>query len=261
MKIFNLLLSILILLITISSCRKEQPEMNELNENCDCAKEVSADFYIKEVGAPLWESDQLESETDTIYHTRNVHFIAKEPNAEYTWYVGTEVIHEKEFFRHFGAQYQGQTFPFTLVVKKQPNKICLPNDDGYDSIVKYLTITNDSGENFYSDPNYRLEGLFRMSNQGNLDSVDIQIGIYYPGEQSPPGPAGQKMIINNFDGQHNNVYCTSDFGLTYRQIFYSPSGYDTLRLFHSKEGVVELEMMPIPTTTNPYYFYKGRKLN
>ena len=108
-----------------------------------------------------------------------------------------------------------------------------------------------------------LDNLETREERALLPGVGFSIepGIYYPGEQSPPGPAGQKMIINNFDGQNNNVYCTSDFGLTYRQIFYSPSGYDTLRLFHSKEGVVELEMKPIPSTTNPYYFYKGRKLN
>ncbi len=243
--------------LLLGSCRKEQPEMAPLNENCDCATEVSAEFLMEERESFL--NPELRIDTDTIYKNANVRFTALEPNAEYTWYIGTEILHDQSFERHFGDEYAGQTFPMILVVRKDPNAICLPGDDGYDSIVRYLTISNKSANGFFNDPNYLLEGTFRMKDHNSDDSINIVSGIYAFGETGP-GPPGERMVISNYDGQNSELVDGTFFGMSYRELYFDASGYATVRFSHYVNGLVELEL--IPNSNNfPYYHLKGRKLN
>ncbi len=240
------------------SCRKEQPEMAPLNENCDCATEVSAEFLMEERESFL--NPELRIDTDTIYKNANVRFTALEPNAEYTWYIGTEILHDQSFERHFGDEYAGQTFPMILVVRKDPNAICLPGDDGYDSIVRYLTISNKSANGFFNDSNYLLEGIFRMKDSSIPDSIDVVFEIYSFGEPGP-GPAGERAMLTNYDGQNTEIACVSAIGRAYREQQFSVSGYYPLRIAHHIDNSVEIEMTPIDGSGLPYYHLKGRKLN
>lgn len=101
-------------------CKKEQPQMSALNEGCDCAKEVSAEFTMEELATPIgWIYGEKRTNTDTVYSGRNVLFYALEGDADYTWYVGSEVIHDRKFYRYFGTELEGQNLPMTLVVNKR----------------------------------------------------------------------------------------------------------------------------------------------
>ena len=160
-----------ILTVFLFSCKKEvQPALQELD--CDCAKEVSADFMMEEMTTGNTNFAKY-TDTDLIYGDKNVRFTALEEGADYTWYIGSEILKTKEVTRFFSNSMIGQTLPIILVIKKKTNTICFPQDDGYDSIIKYLTIVSDK-ENFDTT---LIEGIYRVKSTLLADSFDITVDI------------------------------------------------------------------------------------
>ncbi len=210
MRKISLIISLLILLV---SCHKDQDIMPNPTQGCDCAHEVSSDFLMEE----MTESNinfARYTDTDTIYANKNVRFTAKEEGAEYTWYIGAEVLYTNTVTRFFSDALIGQTLPITLVVKKNPNTICFPNDDGFDSITKYLTIIENNV--FFDNTISRLEGQYKVKSPLLSDSTIITIDIFYL------NGSNKFLNIYNYDGLGSNcinVIGTSDMSLNFRQIF------------------------------------------
>jgi hypothetical protein len=181
------------LLLFVWACRKEKPEFDLSDKDpCSCASEVSADFDIIEahtwgtVGDPSIVTDHAVA-----HGGKKIFFRAKEDIAEYTWYIGSDVETTKETFKTFGLQWEGATIPITLVVRKQPNLTCFPNDDGYDSITKTFNLYPVCHEP------YLLEGIFRMAPENSTDSIDIEMRVV----QYAPWNDCLTMDITNYDGQ------------------------------------------------------------
>jgi hypothetical protein len=241
-----------------SSCRKKQPEIGVAQNACDCISEVSADFIIEEAGG-YGTPFEKRTETDTIFKGRNVVFTAREQAAEYKWYIGSEVLNDKSFGRYFDWSQAGQNIPVTLVVKKKPNSICFPHDDGYDSIVKVFNVSyaHDDIDSIFQNPSWMFEGVFRMKDKNGADSVDITIDLHYDGLQ------GGTLRIYNYDGQGGNSpldYYGGFNGINYRQLWYEHNQRRN-SLFHKINGEIELNMVSyntIPPVKS--YYYKGRKL-
>jgi hypothetical protein len=184
--------------VIILSCKKEQPAMRSLEEDCECAKEVSADFLMEEMTTGN-TFDAKYTNTDTIFRNKNVRFTALENDADYTWYVGAEVIKEKTFTRFFSSSLSGQELPITLVVKKKANTICLPNDDGYDSITKKIIVINHYPIFDYRNLDVNLglvEGTFRVKSQNLADSFDITIDY----------------VLNGLSQEYVNIYNYNGLG-------------------------------------------------
>ncbi|CAG5086957.1 hypothetical protein [Parvicella tangerina] len=167
------ILTLLTILLVLSSCGKEQPPvMEEAEDPCDCATEVSAEFEILEILAPFgnWESD-IRTSTDVILSQKNVEFKAKMENADhYTWYIGTEVLDTRSVIRYFDDAQVGQQITVSLAVRSEPNINCFPNDDGYDSISKTFEV-------MYKCDSALMEGWFRVAPEGSADSLDIGFDI------------------------------------------------------------------------------------
>ncbi|HHB77964.1 MAG TPA: hypothetical protein ENK85_01870, partial [Saprospiraceae bacterium] len=113
---------------------------------CEEATEVTADFTIMENGYPNNLSGGLDTlfkpfDTDTVRRTRII-FSALEEDAEYTWIIGAETLHTRVVQR--SGFPKGETIPITLIVKKTPNAMCFPNDDGIDTLVRYMHVLPDS---------------------------------------------------------------------------------------------------------------------
>jgi len=186
-------------LLLVTSCKKEQPELTPVNEDCDCASEVSADFEILELET-LPQFDPEGTDSDTIYLESNVLFKAKEEGAEYTWYIGAEVLNTQEVGRSFPSAFANQDITVSLVVRKQPNLICYPQDDGYDSISRTFHVQNYGYGDLtssYDNGVTLMEGIYRVFGEGLLDSIDISID--YIDRTPPPAPVEQIDIVN-FDG-------------------------------------------------------------
>ncbi len=199
--------------------------------------------------------DDYLTETDTILDTKNVKFTAKEVDAEYTWYVGTEIIHTRSLVRFFSDNWIGQTVPITLVVKKKPNSICFPNDDGKDSITKFLTI---QAQQPYS--NLKYIGTFRVKSPFLPDSFDITTKI------ETNGWGNDCFNIYNYDG--NGASCAGymdEFLINYNQIWFetgqvSCNGINGNIHFKNDQYIFNIRIGDILANNLIYFSYEGRKL-
>jgi len=251
-------------IVLLLACKKDQAEIAEFNKNCSCAKEVSADFEIKEL--PFTNDARYSTVTDTILYNKNVVFSANETDADYTWYIGAEVLKEKTVTRYFDETLKNQTLPFALVVKKKPNSICLPNDYGYDSIVQYMTISNKNAIEFWTEPNHLFEGNFRFEDSlGNypLDFVDIECQLHYSGEF---GNFGERLKIKDLWAKDSVYFASGLMRANYREFWASSTpSFKRLRFKHNSNGIIELEFeahSPDVSISNvPSYYFIGKKLN
>jgi len=261
MKFIVPLVALLVFSTIVVSCKKIQPEMTTLNEECDCAKEVSSEFSIEELSEP--NVFGFYTETDTSFENKNIRFTALQDDAEYTWYIGTEVLTGQSFLRYFDNTTAGTDIPVTLVVRKTPNNICFPNDDGYDSITKVVSIVSlDEIANGV----YNMEGTYRLMAPHLSDSVEIDLEFYY----AHPLINGNyhSVMVYNWDGQ--GAECEGNFG---GGMFVQPPNYREFETeITTNCGDVKLNMAR--TMTNEiilnveyregsvikYYYYKGRKL-
>ena len=250
----------------VFSCKKIQPEMSVLNAGCDCAKEVSADFLMEEMTTGNTNFARY-TDTDSIFSDKNVRFTAIEDDAEYTWYIGTEVLHTKSVTRYFDNTLVGQSLPISLVVKKKSNTICFPNDDGKDSILKYLSVAQ-LGTYDFLDTTF-LEGTYRMKSPLLLDSVEIVIDYrdYVSG-------MNKRIDIYNYDGLGSN--CTQRINrgghVNYRQFWtfgetsVTQGNYLQGDMHHRLDGIVEMNFTTGGYVNGNYeqivnhYLYRGRKL-
>jgi hypothetical protein len=244
---------LLLLSALVSSCKKVQPEMNPQYEGCECAKEVSADFSINEVAAYNIPNLEFITETDTIYADRTVRFIAKEENAEYTWIIGAETLNTKVVDRSFPIALGGQDISITLIVKKKPNSICLPNDDGLDTITKTFYVSNYTSDVLNLNIPTLMEGIYRVKDEQSLDSVNISVDYFYENSQS----TGNGVRITNHKGTNETIQ-TADLLSNYRE-FYTTSKL-VGKFKYKLNGEVEFKCED--RTVDPYrqYNFKGRKL-
>ncbi len=242
--------------------------MIALNENCNCAKEVSASFEIREL-EKLPQFDPIGTDTDTIYMNKNIRFIALEENAEYTWYIGSEIVTDKVVGRYFSSAQAGQTINVSLAVRKKPNTICLPNDDGYDSISRsfYVQTCKSCTDtvNFVNGKTL-MEGTYRMKSNLLVDSFDVVINY-----MDTVSGLNNRIIIFNVDGkgtkvkEGNRCYSTN-----YRQFWLdedSQSKFVTGSFHYKLNGTAEFifTSSEIVNGINVQDYYKnhliGRKLN
>ncbi|MFK8038827.1 MAG: hypothetical protein AB8B74_11090 [Crocinitomicaceae bacterium] len=255
----------LCLLLFFFSCKKEQAELAQFNKNCANASAVSADFIMEELGGTINDYDLgRNSITDTVWSIGAVRFYALEDSAEYTWYIGSEIIHEREFFRDFGDEFSGQTFPMTLVVKKKPNAICNPNDDGYDSIVKNLTVIQQPNNSIWYDYFPQFEGTFRIKELHATDSIDINVQIRR--FEFTDKPSWGSFYVQNLD-QCAEIHGDISSTKTYRKLWLSNAiayAYESclpisgFHFYHRMDRVVELVIFMRESKEILYYY--GRKL-
>jgi hypothetical protein len=251
------------MLLVVLACKKiEQPEMAQLNQECDCAKEVSADFVMEEMTTGNINFAQY-TPTDTILEKKNVRFRALEDGAIYTWYIGQEVLTTQQVTRYFGESLVNQSLPIVLVVKKSPNSICFPNDDGYDSIVKFLTVSDRSSFPEIN-PDYVLEGSYKVKEKNGNDSIIMNFDFVYVDSQE------QSWNITNFDGNGTNCFGEiSNFSINYRQLFVPRTtncNHIQGSVHHRLDGITEIifhtgyDIYNLPNYYTKTYHFLGRKL-
>ncbi len=176
MKIL-LLIGILVLSV-LSACKKDcsdytNPECPNFNP-CRNKKPVEANFEIGEgfnfIPSPYlgdFHPDILFMRGKILF--RPVGFDPKDTSIKYTWILGSEIIHKYSFYRDF--QHTRYTLenniPITLIVQTEPDKSCFPNDNGIDTLTKYIR--------FYETPCECLSiGDFKVLYEGETDSVIIR---------------------------------------------------------------------------------------
>ncbi len=259
MKKLHFLFILIVLTFLHSSCKKVQPEMKELD--CSCAKEVSADFTMEESGYFL-DFEQYYTITDTIFNKKRVKFSALEMDAEYTWYIGSEILHTQSVERYFSDTWAGQDIPITLVVKKKPNRICFPDSDGSDSITKVLHVSQFTQETTSDFISGSLEGVYRFKSDHLVDSFDVT--FFISKNQEIPR---MEVNIENYDGLGSNCYENNGIDdITYRRCFIINRGYCELmegNIHNRIDGTATMDFkLYYPNHPNyKQYHYKGRRIS
>ncbi len=240
---FNFVFFILILSI-LTSCKKDnQPPMSDGLIACDCAKETSADFRIIESATDDADYGLFITETDTAYANRNIYFIASEKNADYKWYIGTEILTDSMVGRFFPSSVENQTIPITLVVKKKPNTICFPNDDGYDSITKYIHFVKLPDPTGALQPYlFNMAGTYRVKMPHLSDSQDITITSIMDEFNFLP-----MLGVSNYDGAGNNIDLPTQTNAT------------GLTLYYRNYSEIQLGQEPYSNVGN-YFFGRLKRL-
>ena len=259
------------LLLFVWACRKEKPEFDLSDKDpCGCASEVSADFVIEELATTIPETVWVE--TDTVFQGASVRFRAKEDNANYTWYIGSQVFNSQSVVRNFGWDWYNVDIPITLVVTKEPNSICFPADDGHDSIVKnfhIFEVEQALSEDQTEWSNWPTTGTYRMISPEHQDSFDMKIRVF----RGLINWDTKFVTLENWDGYGNDCISPSKtlWGSSYRYIGFKQTGNTictslTGHLIRDMNGASVLQMRSLIINNlfeveEKQYLYKGRKLN
>lgn len=247
--------------VVVSACKKEQPQP-DASLNCDCAKEVSADFKMGEVfGEQFIELDTIAMPIsyydgnpanfgylNTVY----VHFSADIKNAiSYEWQVGSNSITQttKDFGLYFSDTIG--TIPVRLIVHAKPNKICFPNDDGVDTLVKYLTIRN-----VIPDPLTGKYYGYNTNDPTHLFTIEMDTTRI----ADPTSPYGYYVglgIKNLPDGNQNWFFVGGDLGSTTRCFV---NAGELSQPYSGNYAVYDLNSSILGQSTNGIYDPKTNKI-
>lgn len=241
----QLLYIILFAFALLTSCRKEQPKMPNGLTDCGCAEETSADFKIEEFWGDINEY-YLRTETDTSYTNKNIYFTAKHKNSQYKWYIGTEILTDSVVGRFFSnSAVENQTIPITLVVKKKPNTICFPNDDGVDSITKYIHFVKfpENTGAFQPFP-LNMAGTYRVKMPHLPDSQEITIACVMNEFNYD-----QLLGVTNYDGYGSNI----DIPV--------PLQSNVLKLYRKNYSEIQMGEGPSFSVGNYFYGFLRRNVN
>lgn len=152
MKKMTMLLVVALALVL--GCKKKvQPDMGGAQNACDCLKEQRSSFFMGEIYGeqyidldtvimPIYYSDGNPANYQYINYTY-ITFKSNNPNAlSYEWQVGSNSTSQtvREFSLYFLDSLD--QLPVRLITKSKPNTKCIPNDDGIDTIIRYLNIKN-----------------------------------------------------------------------------------------------------------------------
>lgn len=160
------------------ACKKcDDPNNPDCPNYCEGRPEVSADFTMHEISGQGNCSlpDDFEKlpdiETNTVNDLSLVRFTAKQNLDEYYWLIGAETLKTKSVFRAYFPR--GKSVPITLIGYRNPDKRCHPNDDGWDTVTKYLYCLDAEESLAPKGPDYRnlCMGWFNGYNTSNKNDT------------------------------------------------------------------------------------------
>jgi hypothetical protein len=179
LKIRYIIPAFIIAVAIVISCKKEQPAIPMVADDpCDCVNTFTIGQIYKE-DETLVECDTIHmrinygsASTSVDYHPSFVTFEANNKyGISYQWLIGNNppIISGSKVSLWFNDTLG--TIPVTLIIEDTLNLNCFPNDDGFDTIVKQLTIIN------MQDP--PLSGIYRGFNTDEPNIIfDIKIDTF-----------------------------------------------------------------------------------
>lgn len=207
------IISLALLFVLVLACRKEKPPFDLSDKDpCSCASEVSAEFKIEEW--VITNPTAIWDETDTCNRISIMRFSALENDANCKWYIGNQIVNAQVVTRNFSSAWVAGDIPITLVVNKEPNRICFPNDDGYDSITKTFYVSQYPIYDYENhEIHHPLEGVYRVIGSHLTDSIDVTLNM----RLNPTTAAGFVDVLNA-DG--SGLMCTEAYGSGSRGLNY-----------------------------------------
>jgi hypothetical protein len=212
----NLLFFLLLGVLLAAGCREDDDEVVDCDDftnpacsnynPCHDQEEVSAAFetstvLYNRVAEPAIYEVFVH---DTFLVGNRVTFEAEEKDAEYyEWKVGSDdrSWHSPSFSLEFSMEDSSlllaNPIPVTLIVRKKPNKACFPDDDGLDTLTKFIYFVRFS-------ENLPYIGTWRGVREDNPSEV-YDIKIYRDSSLM----SGKTLFIDNLE--NDQVDCVKKY--------------------------------------------------
>jgi hypothetical protein len=173
-KPYLLLLPILAFLL---SCCEEEPEPDP----CASLEPVTARFIMGErITNRSGTNEFMKVDTlivsDTVLTWNPVQFVAPAGHDSYEWQVGTEEEGMKTYSGDSVVQihiaHPWEALPVRLIVRDEPNTACFPQDDGVDTLTRFLTVIEREDSPVFG----HYQGSL-LSNPNEIFTVSFQVII------------------------------------------------------------------------------------
>ena len=275
----NLLYFFLMNLLVLSCSRcKEEECTDSTNPDCPnyvapvdpCAgkTEVSADFVIEQRVNNIGHPEKFIT-CDTAIALYNItHVTAYIKNAAtYKWIIGTDTVFGPQTSFHFSENQAGQSYPVTLIVQKAPNLSCFPNDNGMDTVTKFIHVINICDNPIY--------GTFRVAfDSSPSDSFNVAIKTW-PLVGDITNECNNLFIVN-FNKRVSPDSCQANYralGYNYLnfwsgfsscsssrgEAFISPDGAYIRANYQYWEQSLGIPLTPVSNW--PYRTFRGRRIS
>ncbi|MBI1307386.1 MAG: hypothetical protein GC181_12350 [Bacteroidetes bacterium] len=137
--------------------------------------------FVPKDGVPAFNPDDAFLRYDVGF--RPVGYKKGDTSFHCIWLLGSEVITEPYFTRDFSdTKATGENdIPITLILRRQPDKSCFPDDDGIDTLTRYIHFVETPCE-------FLTHGDFKVLFDGEKDSVIIGVrnwDVVGPPDQYP----------------------------------------------------------------------------
>ena len=107
---------------------------------CADTHPISASFTISQYAGP--GNDGLYIETQ--YHVTANKLVKLHANEEeaftYKWIIGADTIYSQEYTFQFSTDFYDQIIPLKLIIYKEPDTECWPDDNGRDTLTRYVHV-------------------------------------------------------------------------------------------------------------------------
>lgn len=261
-KQFHLFFFLLLVVLSCSRCKEECNDPTNPDcpnyvpptpvDPCAGSSEVSAGFIVEAIVdiAPIqWR------QVDGVYNTQQIRVTAQQEGLNYKWIIGSDTIYDQQYTFYFPQGSEGQSYPIKLIVSGTIDSVCFPNDNGMDTIVKYLPVV-DSCYN-------PIIGAYRIAwDSAPLDSFDVELicmeGVFVYGD----------MTAMNFDRNGGScVASISGLGYNYYKLYSDAISCKRLRgeFWLNSDGLFEAQYRMDHSNSGPADFHeyhaKGRRIN
>lgn len=265
----NLLYFFLITLLVLSCSRcKEEDCTDSTNPDCPnyvapvdpCAgkTEVSAEFKIEmEIafnGTTWYETDECLSGINTVRVTS-----LWEDASSYTWILGVDTFYTQQHIFAVPSEYDGQSLPVKLIINAPPQTDCFPNDNGMDTVLKYIHVRSICDADIW--------GTYRGAwDSAPADSFEIKIQL--PVCDEPDAILYELVNIDQQGDSCNNAIW--DYANDYVRFSTGNNNCSSARGFAKlEEDKVHVRIeyrlfdsnQPLNPELWPLRIYRGRKLN
>ena len=136
------ILTVILAFVLITSCKKNIAPENP----CANMQETKADFVIEELLGDRY------FEGDTIWCCNGVRFRPLQEADEYIWILGEDTIKQKIAYKSI-FPLKGW-FDAILIIKRKPNNICFPNDNGMDTLRRKFYVWPSNNDGTGTPPQY-----------------------------------------------------------------------------------------------------------
>lgn len=135
-------ISIITLILFLSNCN---PKEEIAPENpCDSVNVSNFDFTVEDDLMKKYNYEGHQFTSDSIYRNNETYFTSKYNYTTYEWRIIGDP-NWKKTTKSFSIRFANPGLVnMMLIGKRTPNTLCLPNDDGIDTITKELTVLDSA---------------------------------------------------------------------------------------------------------------------